>query len=81
MSIGNIIHYIDSVGRVHKVARQTETRNGLLDVRFADGRIQTVRELDVTNSQGAANVISSNRRVTANAGRKVEFPTILRDPK
>lgn len=78
---GKIIHYVDTVGRVHKVAQQTEIRNGLVDVRFSDGRIQTVRELDVANSQAAANVMSTNRRVTAGAKSRVEFPTILRDPK
>lgn len=76
-----IIHYVDSVGRVHKVSQQTEAKHGLLDVRFADGRTQTVRELDVANSQAAANVMSNQRRVTASTTSKVEFPTILRNPK
>lgn len=76
-----LIHYVDAQGRVHKVTQQTEEQQGRLDVRFADGRVETVRSLDVANSQHMANVMAVNRRPSGPQKIRIESPQILRNPK
>ena len=79
--MSKIIHYVDPQGRVHKVAQQTESKGGRLDVKFSDGRIETVREMDVANTSVGANVMSANKRASNPQKIRIESPKILSNPK
>jgi hypothetical protein len=75
----DVLH-VDVNGKIHKVKAQTDEKGGVVDVKYADGRVETVRGLDVVNTQVAANLIAANRRSVLGKS-KVELPQVLKDPK
>ena len=73
------VYFVDTTGKVHRVVTQSDSDRGVVDIRFSDGRIETVSELYITQTLAAANVIAARRKDEYGRTHK-ESPKIRRNP-